>query len=1061
MVKRTAQLDGGAGAKVELAGQVPSALIQDISESAGTANRLFAGTIKLLKERAGRDAARKGIVDGQQGILNTELLFKDTYRGRAYTEAATTNYLNTLELNTRENTNKIILANPENALKAEAEVNSFLEGMLEEMPPELKERIGPQYLLQSRINAAPGIGRIRTNQRKTIIAQEEATAIANDQAVARDIPLQAQNLLSDEPKARNESLLAVLQNRESIEARFDSKIVDTEGEVIGAFDPVKTQGALGIFDKDTSISAIKSQFLDDPNKEGYLSDFRQGKLDKSYQIQNQEGELVLDLRPNRKTRDALGKWMGAEITRQRAAASRRRTNITRDVGEIVDIYKKGGNVPAQMIMDARQRAVQVGAQDQVARIEEWVDFSNQMESFRLMRPSQLASHLAQIDQSFNAARDNDALITDTAIEQRDAVEGLLDEMTKELATDSLAWGNTVGIIEISPVLFDARPTVEIGGQQVNTRQLMTKRVQDAIAVSNQYGTPLRFLTKQDGQLFNNVLDDPDVTGRQILGAIGSTVGFGEFQDNVLAEISDKAPVLAQIGGLQKEGAPMTTLGDATDGLVSMKSGNNVINTGSIDVKAITAETLGRAYASSPRTLKAVVDTAEAIYTTRALRQGLAGDVFDDELWVESLQAAAGGEVLDGDQVGGVTEYNGFKTMAPSGTKADDFESAVDSLAADDWAKGGVNGPALRTRAPQKPGEKFEVTEAVDVPEILNQMDDMSLVAVEDGKYMIVQENELGGFDPLRGPTDPTSDIPAIRNGFYVLDFKKAMKARETRVAKIPVPMEATKRKAERPEVAERETGKPMEIGPADAILVFKMMAPAIEKVEEGLRAVGDILQSPAPDFSGIAGKASDFAEWARNGIITIKEFYGQAGKDFLELAKSVPGRIKDKIGRGKIEDFIATVKDFVSLPDNIAGLPPIENLMGALVQVESSGGINLLSKKGAMGPAQIMPGTARDIADRSNLGFTAEEILRDPDKNIMAGQWYLTEFLLPKFPGPDRLALALAAYNAGPTRVREAQAAAVKRTKNAQAANIFDEVLRHLPPETRKYVPKVFKALKG
>ena len=86
------------------------------------------------------------------------------------------------------------------------------------------------------------------------------------------------------------------------------------------------------------------------------------------------------------------------------------------------------------------------------------------------------------------------------------------------------------------------------------------------------------------------------------------------------------------------------------------------------------------------------------------------------------------------------------------------------------------------------------------------------------------------------------------------------------------------------------------------------------------------------------------------------------------------------------------------------GIDP--KLLHALVIVESAYQSNALSKAGAAGLAQLMPGTAQAfrVTDRF-----------DPTTNLFAGAAYLAR-LLARF---GDLRLALAAYNAGPGRVAQ------------------------------------------
>jgi soluble lytic murein transglycosylase-like protein len=100
------------------------------------------------------------------------------------------------------------------------------------------------------------------------------------------------------------------------------------------------------------------------------------------------------------------------------------------------------------------------------------------------------------------------------------------------------------------------------------------------------------------------------------------------------------------------------------------------------------------------------------------------------------------------------------------------------------------------------------------------------------------------------------------------------------------------------------------------------------------------------------------------------------------------------------------------------------DLLASLVKAESGGNTRAISRAGARGLMQLMPGTA------SQLGV--EDSFK-PDQNVRGGSTYLDELLIRYH---DNLALALAAYNAGP--------AAVDRYKG-------------IPPyhETRVYVARV------
>lgn len=91
----------------------------------------------------------------------------------------------------------------------------------------------------------------------------------------------------------------------------------------------------------------------------------------------------------------------------------------------------------------------------------------------------------------------------------------------------------------------------------------------------------------------------------------------------------------------------------------------------------------------------------------------------------------------------------------------------------------------------------------------------------------------------------------------------------------------------------------------------------------------------------------------------------------------------------------------------------LPELVQAVIEVESKGVPDVVSRKGAVGLMQVMPSTMKDVAAR--LGIP-EGDLADPDYNIRIGTAYL-RILLDRFEG--KIWFALAGYHAGPSRVRK------------------------------------------
>jgi soluble lytic murein transglycosylase-like protein len=97
-----------------------------------------------------------------------------------------------------------------------------------------------------------------------------------------------------------------------------------------------------------------------------------------------------------------------------------------------------------------------------------------------------------------------------------------------------------------------------------------------------------------------------------------------------------------------------------------------------------------------------------------------------------------------------------------------------------------------------------------------------------------------------------------------------------------------------------------------------------------------------------------------------------------------------------------TPQELVDRAANKAGLPP--ELVHSVAKAESGYQVDAVSRKGAIGLMQLMPGTAAELnADP-----------RNPQQNADAGAKYLAD-LLVKYGGD--VAKAVAAYNAGPGAV--------------------------------------------
>ncbi|MGD0788666.1 MAG: lytic transglycosylase domain-containing protein [Terracidiphilus sp.] len=108
------------------------------------------------------------------------------------------------------------------------------------------------------------------------------------------------------------------------------------------------------------------------------------------------------------------------------------------------------------------------------------------------------------------------------------------------------------------------------------------------------------------------------------------------------------------------------------------------------------------------------------------------------------------------------------------------------------------------------------------------------------------------------------------------------------------------------------------------------------------------------------------------------------------------------------------------------------DLLASLVKAESGGNTRAVSRAGARGLMQLMPSTAAGLGVRDSF---------KPEENVRGGSAYL-DALLSRYR--DNLALALAAYNAGPAAVDKYRGIPPYRETEAYVARVIHEFNRRV-----------------
>jgi soluble lytic murein transglycosylase len=183
---------------------------------------------------------------------------------------------------------------------------------------------------------------------------------------------------------------------------------------------------------------------------------------------------------------------------------------------------------------------------------------------------------------------------------------------------------------------------------------------------------------------------------------------------------------------------------------------------------------------------------------------------------------------------------------------------------------------------------------------------------------------------------------------------------------------------------------------------------------EALRAVGlgdfadeemdEAVRRSTGDVRRLYALSAAYAQDARHfqSLRILKRY-------FVGLARSAPPALPRAFW-----DFLYPLGWRTELTDaaSRAALDPY--FVAAVVREESSFDPQARSRVGARGLMQLMPDTARQLAKGRGLP-AGDDMLADPATNLVLGSAYLAG-LMKEFGEPR---LAVAAYNAGPARVRE------------------------------------------
>ena len=179
---------------------------------------------------------------------------------------------------------------------------------------------------------------------------------------------------------------------------------------------------------------------------------------------------------------------------------------------------------------------------------------------------------------------------------------------------------------------------------------------------------------------------------------------------------------------------------------------------------------------------------------------------------------------------------------------------------------------------------------------------------------------------------------------------------------------------------------------------FQAAISRIQEIESRLGIVRSAPAAPSPSVGSTSPTAI--------AGLTATAGAGQCASPFPVLLDQANSNVRLRSLGPVAGPFSPDIESLIGKYAGRNGLP-IE-LVRAVVQQESSGNPRSVSSSGAQGLMQLMPGTAAGLGVNDSF---------DPEQNIAGGTKYLAG-LMREFN--NDIPMSLAAYNAGPAKVRGA-----------------------------------------
>lgn len=576
----------------------------------------------------------------------------DTIYGRAYDEAGSKVYLQTLDTEIRSTTSQLFdkyKDDPAGLQKGLSELRGALgrDHVFPEIQADYEvgfDRLAGQYLEQA-----------RRNQTAKIKQQDRADFIERTAALETEQQRQLADFDPSSPGAAD----AIASSQEAIDQHFDSAV---ERGILDADDAASAKltsrrdAALGFYSKQAlaldaaGVGAMRKRME---------QDFADGG------ISGLDGQGW----------ETLNKGLAA-LEQKKLTAERRAVKDFRARGDrMAGLVERGADVdPAELAryaLDAGKTAAGKAA------LQETYTKISLARAVRDLPLPEARAHVAGLKKQYGEEP------TEAQARTLALGEKMLEAKRKAIVTDSVTYAESHGLAPATPLLSEAANPEEIA-------QTMESRVKAAADTAPRLGVQPRYLKKGEATALAKMVKADPANGAQLAGAI--VAGAGVDAPAVLAEFGNDAPMIAAAGSIIIADGSSAAAEDAIAGMTTGANGKRLTGLKPETARKSLTATIGGAMALQPKDRQLIGTAADAIARKRISDQGL--DPASDEaieVHDQAVQEAAGAVFDRGRQYGGFTDVgggffsSGSRVWVPSDIAADQFGEVLGSITNEDLA----------------------------------------------------------------------------------------------------------------------------------------------------------------------------------------------------------------------------------------------------------------------------------------------------------------------------------------------------------------------------------------